>query len=189
MIWTMDPYLDDLPRLDLAGLSREHLLPGAAFELNLGRGFRAGTCVERDHLSLSVRLGVSHRINTDVLLDRTLNNFGGRRTWVLCPNQSCMRRCRILYVHSNRLACRHCTKLRYRVEYESRLEKIIRRARKKRTILGWSDDLTSGMGSKPERMHWRTYGRHLNAAYQAEQEMWRGVISWSRRNSSGVDMA
>jgi len=47
-----------------------------------------------------------------VRLDWTACNFGGERTWFLCPTMGCGRRVAILY-GGEIFACRHCYQLTY----------------------------------------------------------------------------
>lgn len=50
----------------------------------------------------------------DVELITTTCNYGGQRYWFTCPQPSCQRRARTLYLHNNYIACRHCHELTYK---------------------------------------------------------------------------
>ena len=100
----------------------------------------------------------------------------GLRPFFECPR--CGRRCCRLYL-AERCACRQCLGLSYPVQFETKLDQGFRRAWKARKKLAPPDG-NSGVGSwipdnrKPKGMHWRTFNRLRDAAYQAADELWNG---------------
>lgn len=97
-----------------------------------------------------------------VELETTYTHFGGARQWFTCP--CCGRRCGVLYL-GNRLACRTCYGLAYRVERETAHDKALRRCDRIRHRLGWVPGIAHGMGPKPGKMRHATFAR-LVAEYE-----------------------
>lgn len=87
------------------------------------------------------------------------NNYGGSRVWFLCP--CCGRRVAKLYGGAI-YACRHCHKLAYQSQRETRGDRALRKADKLRDRLDWVPGILNGEGGKPKGMHWATYGRMLD---------------------------
>jgi len=92
-----------------------------------------------------------------VWLERTPCNYGGERTWFLCPH--CGRRVGVLYGADARFLCRHCYQLPYGSQQETYLDRMQRKARKIRKRLGASDNLFEPVWEKPKNMHWETFNR------------------------------
>ena len=74
----------------------------------------------RLYYSVTKRDGQRDDYDYYVRLDTTPCYFGGKRWWFLCPNTTCGRRCRILYLApgSPYFACRVCHNLTYRSQQE-----------------------------------------------------------------------
>ena len=83
-------------------------------------------------------------------------NYGGSRSWFICPNSYCGRRVAILYGASS-FTCRHCNNLAYSSQSETKYYLKIRRANKYRELLGWEIGTPSSQGLKPKGMHWCTF--------------------------------
>lgn len=83
-------------------------------------------------------------------------HFGGRRPWLLCPR--CGLRVAIVYCGAD-VACRRCYGLAYKCQWETRLDRALRRAHGVRDRLGWPGGIASPTGGKPKGMHWRTFLR------------------------------
>lgn len=112
-------------------------------------------------------LHVSRRWNGADVVERvglatSYTHFGGVRQWFSCP--CCGRRCGVLYL-GNRLACRTCYGLSYRVERETPHDKALRRCDRIRHRLGWVAGIAHGIGPKPGKMRHATFAR-LVAEYE-----------------------
>jgi hypothetical protein len=82
------------------------------------------------------------------------------RTVAECPEWAyCGRRVAVLYAAGDLFACRHCYRLCYASQQESRQSRFIRRSRKIRMRLGGSPDLLQPFPKRPPGMHQRTYMR------------------------------
>jgi hypothetical protein len=94
--------------------------------------------------------------------------FGGRRPWFRCDaysdGQYCGWRVALLHSVGGPFACRHCQRLTYASQNETRTLRNIRRARKIRMRLGGGFSFAEPFPEKPPRMHWRTYLRMRAAA-------------------------
>jgi hypothetical protein len=111
----------------------------------------------------SIHLNYSHNdepMKYAVSLDRTPCNYGGRRTWFLCPASSCGRRVVVLY-GGKVFACRKCHDLRYQSQSEPDWDRALRKADKIRDALGWEAGVANGWGPKPKGMHWITFERFV----------------------------
>lgn len=109
-----------------------------------------------------------------VLLDRTQCNYGGERTWFLCPANGCSRRVAILYSGSI-FACRHCHNLAYDSQRESPYDRALSRAQDIRMRLGGSGSLADDFPEKPKGMHWRTYNQLCIEAEEAQNQSWAAL--------------
>lgn len=81
-------------------------------------------------------------------------HFGGKRPWLLCPR--CRTRVSILYGGAS-FACRHCHRLAYASQSDTKSARLRRQAERIRERLGWPPGIANANGEKPTRMHWRTY--------------------------------
>jgi hypothetical protein len=104
-------------------------------------------------------------------LDSTRCNYGGARTWFLCPARGCSRRVAILYLGSI-FACRHCHQLAYDSQREAPYSRALSRAQAIRMKLGGSPNMGEDFPDKPKGMHWRTYWRHRERAEKAASQSW-----------------
>jgi len=100
-------------------------------------------------------------VESEVRLEHTPCNYGGKRVWMRCPN--CWRRCAKVYLTGKRPACRKCYNLAYYSEAETRLDRAMRKARKSQEALGYDDGCLDEWIFKPKGMHWKTYERHLKS--------------------------
>ena len=82
--------------------------------------------------------GEWQNIEQVITLTWTHPNYGGKRTWFLCPH--CCRRVAILY-GGNYFFCRCCHNLSYSCQQESREDRLMRRARNIRCRLGGGANL------------------------------------------------
>ncbi|WP_322867341.1 hypothetical protein U5922_014830 [Aquicoccus sp. G2-2] len=116
-----------------------------------------------------------------VQIEWTPCHLGGARPWFLCPAQGCGRRVAILYGGAI-FACRHCHRLAYPSENESRHDRATRQAEKLRDRLQWPPGILEGSGwGKPKHMHHATY-RRLVAEYEKREAAALGaVMNWLER--------
>jgi hypothetical protein len=125
--------------------------------------------VETDRVILNYRLrphgGEWEDVEQVVLLDWTPCNYGGKRTWFLCPH--CNRRVALLYGAGKYFLCRHCYHLTYISRQVPGYERLMRKAQAIRKRLGGNADLSESFPRKPKGMHWRTYYRLRREAEQA----------------------
>lgn len=149
----------DMRPLDIRKLQRDGLLtPGQAF------GWMR---TEVDRVILRSRSNVEY----PVYLEWTPCHLGGRRVWFRCPARGCGRRVALLFGGSI-FACRHCHKLAYQCQRETR---AMRRADTIRRRLGWAAGIANPEGGKPKGMHWRTFER-LKAEHDAlAKASWAGM--------------
>lgn len=100
-------------------------------------------------------------INERVFLAHTPCQFGGSRTWFVCP--LCQHRREVLYLRSGRFACRHCQ----RVAYSSQSEDVIARMWRKQ---GRIENRLGEDWERPKGMRHRTY-EHLLECLQSCEEV------------------
>jgi len=91
-----------------------------------------------------------------VFFASTRCNYGGERSWFLCPAKGCSRRVAVLYSGSV-FACRHCWDLSYECQREAPWARAMRRAQKIQAKLGGTN--LDDFPEKPKWMHWETYSR------------------------------
>lgn len=168
---------DDVKQIDVRFMRRQHyLIPGVASKLYwTSDGEPAGNIdfeTEVHRLILRYRYqrsdGSWHPIEEFVPLERTPCNYGGARTWFLCPH--CGKRAALLYGLGPRFLCRHCYQLPYTSQNETYEDRMRRRARKIRRRLGASMNLFEPLPFiKPKGMHQKTFDR-LRAEEEAANQ-------------------
>lgn len=161
------PSTNEFRSLDVRWLARNGLLqsPGWASLrwLNGGREV-ASVRVRGDHGC--VHLWYRHRRNGGewqtesyaVHVARTACHLGGTRAWFVCPASRCGRRVAVLF-GGEVFACRHCYRIAYPSTRESAAERVVRRADKVRSKLGWEPGILNGEGDKPKWMRRKTFSR------------------------------
>jgi hypothetical protein len=139
----------------------------------MGEPTGIGVLVKADAVVLVFRSwtwegGYGQFIHQPVPVTWTPCAFGGRRPWFRCEAYSggryCGRRVALLHSAGGPFACRHCQRLTYESQNETRALRNIRRARKIRMRLGGGFSFAEPFPEKPSRMHWRTYVRLRAAA-------------------------
>lgn len=164
--WDSKETTESHKQIDIRWLRKQGCLRnGVAGSLSWSRhGERTGSIgyrIEADRMVLHYR----HRIKGGdwedveqiISFDRTRCNYGGYRTWFLCP--ICWKRVAVLYGADKYFYCRHCYNLTYGSQQERELERKARKADKIRDRMGWGPGFLDGIGPKPKGMHWRTYKR------------------------------
>ena len=121
--------VDDAYRLDMARLAKDVDFDTAAHGYTTWNKGETSIGWEvcppyrlRLHYTVTKRDGERTDYDYYVDLDTTPCHFGGKRSWFLCPNTTCGRRCRILYLApgSPYFACRICLNLTYRSQQEGK---------------------------------------------------------------------
>lgn len=123
--------------------------------------------------SYAVRMGNGEQetIHQKIELTRTPCNFGGTRTWFVCPR--CFRRVAILYLGGTRFYCRRCYGLAYPSQQEGIADRLQRKARKIRKRLGADDNFMIPIWRRPKGMHQKTFERLRKEADLAYEQSWR----------------
>jgi hypothetical protein len=133
-------------------------------------GFR----IETDRIVLNYRHrphgGDWEDVEQAISFNRTPCNYGGFRTWFLCPR--CWRRVAVLYGVGKYFLCRHCYNLTYASQQEGRADRLMRKARKIRRRLGMGDDLIEPILFKPKNMHQKTFDRLRKEEERANDLSW-----------------
>lgn len=175
--------LGDLYKLELRFLHRQGCLkPGYSGSLRWSRNGRQtgsiGFAVHADCLILNFRTrargGEWKAVEQIVPLVTTQQNFGGTRSWMLCPD--CQRRCAVLYGNA-RYRCRQCTGLSYATQHENEPDRLLRRAQDLRERVGGPDYVSTiePFPPRPKGMHQHTYDRLRNKCEQIENDMWQAA--------------
>jgi len=148
------PNLEEVPQLDVRTLKRSGL-----FDQSTSNGSIKWTNPGLQECALEYAYADStteyflHRkdapeaVSEHTFIDRTVCNYGGTITWFLCP--SCGTRKAILYCASKRFLCRQCYELNYSCQNEVYPDRMIRKARKLRSKLDASMDLSQPISERP----------------------------------------
>ena len=132
--------VEEATRLDMKMLSHDVDLESwgevtSSWTSSLGKSSSIGITVQppnqlRFRYVVTKRDGQKTDYDYFVHLDTTPCHFGGKRWWFICPNTTCGRRCRILYLApgSPYFACRICHNLTYRSQQEgqNKWDKVIK---------------------------------------------------------------
>ncbi|MEH6738276.1 MAG: hypothetical protein V7695_07005 [Sulfitobacter sp.] len=90
-------------------------------------------------------------------------NYGGQRTYFLCPGvvngRNCGRRVGKLFSGGRYFLCRHCYQIAYSSQSEARYDRMLRRANKLRMALGGEPGTAHWIAQKPKGMWQHTYKR------------------------------
>jgi hypothetical protein len=113
-----------------------------------------------------------------VALEWTPCNFGGERSWFICPGAGCGRRVAVLYGPGRYFLCRHCYDLSYESQHEDKTHRALRRAQKIRQRLGGTANMMEPFPEKPKGMHHETYMRMFWEHHEAEMEQLVGMRKW-----------
>jgi hypothetical protein len=175
---------DDQLAIDVRQWRREgRLIAGARFNASWSRrgkevgnmGVTTESGLVRLSYSWQKNSGESGRLDYPVSLQTTSCHYGGVRYWFTCPAVGCGKRVAKLYLGDTYFACRHCYRLAYSSQRETKGDRGYRGAGKVRKKLGWIPGIANPPGGKPKGMHWRTYSRlvakHLAYSNDAYIEM------------------
>jgi len=159
----------DVPRLNKKGYFRP---VNFGFLSQSLRNERDGSIGYRmSHMVINYRYrprgGESENVKQIIYFDRTPCNYGGHRTWFLCPQ--CWRRVAALYRAGKYFWCRHCHGLTYASQKKSRMDRLCKKASKIRMRMGGDGNLLDCFPDKPKNMHWKTYCRLRRESEQARR--------------------
>ena len=168
-------------QIDIRKLARDGLLQNGAEHCLSDRNSKYEVRIDSEQDRMRFQHGITllagfRRLAEDVVaIEWTECNFGGSRPWFLCSG--CGRRVAILYgrrigrdgsklpIPDRTLKCRQCHDLSYPSQHEEWDRRMRRRAKKTWARIGGE------YGSKPTRMHWRTYNRLFDEARYFE-DLW-----------------
>ena len=153
---------DQARQIDIRFLKRQGLLhPGVSGELSWSiNGENIGSVLYRiaEHKLILWHQSDtnSQQLRQEIKFDLTPCNYGGHRTWLLCP--ACSRRVTALYAFSENFLCRHCHRLPYRSSNETkRGRQLLKKHKLGNEIF---DYYQSGQGwGKKSGIHWKTFCR------------------------------
>lgn len=164
--WDSKTTTESQHQIDIRWLKKQrYLRPGTAGSLSWSWGDEQtgsiGFRMEYERMILNYRHrphgGDWENVEQATSFDRTSCNYGGYRTWFLCPR--CWKRVAILYGAGKYFLCRHCYDFTYSSQQESRSDRLMRKARKIRARLGASNNLMESILFKPKNMHQKTFDR------------------------------
>jgi hypothetical protein len=114
--------------------------------------------------------------------------FGGQRPYFICPGivngRACNRRVAKLYLGQRYFLCRHCNRLSYACQSETRADRMLRGANKLRMAMGGEPGLENCV-RKPKGMHWATYWRNIDKIERADHETNLAFIRFVQRRFPG----
>lgn len=164
--WGSKTTTESQHQIDIRWLKKQrYLRPGTAGSLSWSWGDEQtgsiGFRMEYERMILNYRHrphgGDWENVEQAISFDRTSCNYGGYRTWFLCPR--CWKRVAILYGAGKYFLCRHCYDFTYSSQQESRSDRLMRKARKIRARLRASNNLMESILFKPKNMHQKTFDR------------------------------
>ncbi|MDP1845495.1 MAG: hypothetical protein Q8L09_01965 [Candidatus Moranbacteria bacterium] len=117
--------------------------------------------------------GEWEEVEQKISFSRTPCNYGGYRTWFLCPR--CWKRVAVLYGMKKYFLCRHCYDLAYGSQREARHYRLMRKADTIKERLGGKPGRDYPFPWKPKNMHWKTYWHLRQEAEEAENLGWEIV--------------
>ena len=165
-------------RIDIYRLKKKgYLRPGKIGIFTWSRNGKqtAQLCfrMEADRMVLTYccrpRGGEWENVEQIIYLDQTPCNYGGHRTWFLCPG--CLKRIAVLYRVGKYFRCRHCYGLTYSSQKKNRMDRLCKKASKIRMRMGGDGSLLDLFPDKPKNMHWKTYWR-LRKESERASELW-----------------
>lgn len=184
---------DDHLAIDVKQWQREGLLAdGSNFNTTWSRAGKEignmGVRAENGQVVLSYSWqkhdGESGRLDYPVSLQTTSCHYGGVRYWFICPAVDCGKRVAKLYLGDKYFACRHCYRLTYNSQRETKADRGYRGAGKVREKLGWMPGIANLPEGKPKDMHWRTYNRLLAKHLAYSNDAYIGMVATMKRVDS-----
>lgn len=181
--WNSRATTDGIKKIDIRYLNKNRLLkPGYFGNLSWKQGEesagKVGFIVHDDHLMIKYKIRSNgcywQDVEQRIKFDSTQCNYGGSRRWFLCPH--CSKRVALLYGAGISFFCRHCYDLSYDCRNEDYTDRMRRKSRKLRSLLGASDDLFEPVLFKPKGMHQKTFDRLRKTEYAATQAVLRSMV-------------
>lgn len=183
---------NEVIRLDIRFLKKHgHLAPGYRTTLRWSQYGR--TCGRVQYHYQTHTISLNYRVRTPgtewqvveqtIRLDRTRCNYGGERTWLLCPQ--CSRRMALLYFSQSRFLCRHC----HQLPYASQQRCIIGRTIEQKHNLGERIFERYEHGEdyrKKKGMHRKTFNRLLTRYLQLDEHCDRLIMGLSLSNDESI---
>jgi hypothetical protein len=172
--WDSKTTTESQHRIDIRRLKKQdYLRPGTIGSLSWSQGEEETGSIryrmEADRMVLLYRHrphgGEWEPVEQTITFDWTFCNYGGHRTWFLCPR--CWKRVVVLYGAEKYFLCRHCYDLTYSSQQEDKADRLMRKARKIRARLGASNDFMEPILFKPKNMHQKTFDRLRREAEHA----------------------
>lgn len=156
--------------LDVRRLKREGALtPGSKATVRWSTGAALAYTVAHNQITLDYRWShgdSSAHVTSGIELEQTACNFGGSRTWFLCP--TCGARVAIIYV-GRFVSCRTCARLVYPSQSQDAIGRSWRRTLMIERRMGVPDGRSWDF-RRPKGMRRATFDR-LNAAYWQEERV------------------
>lgn len=103
-------------------------------------------------------------IQQHIKLSTTPCHLGGRRYWFHCPQ--CERRVRCLIQAQSLFVCRHCSRLNYRCQSESIMDRLIRKQSKIEIKV-----FDGSINKKKKWIHYKTYHKFQSLYHDIEQHL------------------
>jgi hypothetical protein len=114
--------------------------------------------------------------NQSIELDSVGCNYGGRRTYFLCPGDECQRRCATLYLVKRCFRCRKCHGLLYASQTKDKWGRLLWQANKLREGLGGEPGTSQLIADRPRGMWKQTYHRKRMAIHEFERLAWEHLL-------------
>lgn len=110
---------------------------------------------------------------------------GGQRPYFRCPGVRsgvpCSRTVAKHYGAGRYFLCRHCHRLAYASQWENRADRLLRKAKKKRTALRGEPGTASLLPERPKGIWRKTYEREIAAILEEEDMADLHFMAWLRR--------
>jgi hypothetical protein len=123
--------------------------------------------------------GHKEDVRYKVPLSWTTCNFGGERSWFVCPGvingRYCGRRVAKLYLKHRYFLCRHCQDLTYESRQVAKKHRALHKCQKIRRRLGGTANMMQPFPPPPKGMHVDTYLRLWLEHDKAEREHLKAV--------------
>lgn len=145
-------FTSDLPHIAIRNWVRRGQVQTGAYCMSLPDGNQIYFDVRANLILARASTNVWRRMVQGINIETTGSRASLRRVWLCCPNPSCGRRVIALYLQSG-FFCRHCLKLAYPSQSQSRIQRLYAEyARLERRV-----GLVDGEPVRPKGMHRRTF--------------------------------
>jgi hypothetical protein len=168
---------EDCLFIDICQLSRKGLLePGQRYSCKWHDECNISIETTSDAIELFYTISSNELQYEDVHIKIPLSwtscNYGGERSWFLCPGKDCGRQVAKLYLYGKYFLCRRCHDLTYSSQRRGKEWRQMDKAQRTYQRLGVNsfDDLCSESRSKPKGMHRATYDELVDKAQELEFE-------------------